>query len=114
MQSARFPGEDTDQARGRDADVPEEIPPKGLYDVACRAVHEVSSDRVAFVAAGVTFHLLLALFPALGAIVVLYGLLADPIDIAQHLRTLAYVLPPGAFDIVATQVRDSCRCVTRP
>ncbi|MGO4623605.1 YihY/virulence factor BrkB family protein [Ensifer sp. 2YAB10] len=99
------PGEGADQARGRDADVPEEIPPKGLYDVACRVVHEVSSDRVAFVAAGVTFYLLLALFPALGAIVALYGLLADPVDIAQHLRTLAYVLPPGAFDIVAAQVR---------
>ncbi|WDZ81859.1 YihY/virulence factor BrkB family protein (plasmid) [Ensifer adhaerens] len=70
-----------------------------------RVINEVSNDRVAFVAAGVTFYLLLALFPALGAIVALYGLLADPVDIAEHLRTLAYVLPPGAFDIVATQVR---------
>ncbi|KRD64935.1 YihY/virulence factor BrkB family protein [Ensifer sp. Root278] len=97
--------EDTDQSRGRSADVPEDIPRKGLYDVLWRVVHEVSGDRVALVAAGVTFYLLLALFPALGAIVALYGLLADPVDIAEHLRTLAYVLPPGAFDILATQVR---------
>lgn len=98
------PREAFDQDRGRNAEVPEEIPPKGLYDVAWRVVQEVSNDRVAFVAAGVTFYLLLALFPALGAIVALYGLLADPVDIAEHLRTLAYVLPPGAFDILATQL----------
>ncbi len=97
--------EEIDQDRGRNADVPEEIPLEGLYDVLWRVVHEVSSDRVAFVAAGVTFYLLLALFPALGAIVALYGLLADPVDIAEHLRTLAYALPPGAFDILETQLR---------
>lgn len=98
------PGEAIDEDRGRNADVPEEIPSKGLYDVAWRVVHEILKDRVAFVAAGVTFYVLLALFPALGAIVALYGLLIDPVDIADHLRTLAYVLPPGAFDILATQL----------
>ena len=63
--------EDTDQSRGRSAEVPEDIPPKGLYDVLWRVVHEVSGDRVAFVAAWVTCYLILALFPAYGAIVAL-------------------------------------------
>jgi len=94
-----------DDDRGRYADVPEDIPPKGLYDVLWRVIHEVSNDRVAFVAAGVTFYLLLALFPALGAIVSLYGLLADPIDIAEHLKALSYTLPPGAFDVFEPQVQ---------
>lgn len=101
-----LPGEEFEQGHGRNADVPEEIPPKGLYDVLWRVAHEVSNDRVAFVAAGVTFYLLLALFPALGAIVALYGLLADPVDIAQHLGTLAYAIPPGGFAILEAQVRE--------
>ncbi|KSV78183.1 YihY/virulence factor BrkB family protein [Ensifer sp. ENS07] len=94
-----------DDDHGRYADVPEDIPPRGLYDVLWRVIHEVSNDRVAFVAAGVTFYLLLALFPALGAIVSLYGLLADPIDIAEHLKALSYTLPPGAFDVFEPQVQ---------
>ncbi|GAA3065707.1 YihY/virulence factor BrkB family protein [Rhizobium viscosum] len=91
--------------RGRQAQVPEAIPVRGLRDVFWRLVEEVSDDRVMLVAAGVTFYLLLAMFPALAALVSLYGLVADPSTIADHLRKLAIMLPPGAFDIVADQIR---------
>lgn len=91
--------------RGRLADTPEAIPSRGLRDVIWRVIHEVSDDRVLLIAAGVTFYLLLAMFPALAALVSLYGLVADPLTIADHLAQLAVVLPPGAFDIVAEQVR---------
>ncbi|MBB3593075.1 membrane protein [Rhizobium sp. BK529] len=77
----------------------------GLRDVFWRLLEEVSDDRVMLVAAGVTFYLLLAMFPALAALVSLYGLAADPLTIAGHLRKLAILLPPGAFDIVADQIR---------
>jgi membrane protein len=95
------PGED----RGRNAKVPEEISVRGLRDVFWRVVEEVSEDRVMLIAAGVTFYLLLAMFPALAALVSLYGLIADPTTIADHLRKLAILLPPGAFDVVAEQIR---------
>lgn len=95
-----------DNGRGRLATVPEEIPRRGLRDVLWRAMHEISDDRVAFVAAGVTFYLLLALFPALAALVSLYGLVADPAAIAGHMREMAGVLPPGAFDILADQLQQ--------
>lgn len=95
-----------DDARGRLATVPEEIPRRGLRDVFWRTMHEISDDRVAFVAAGVTFYLLLALFPALAALVSLYGLVADPAAIAGYMREMAGVLPPGAFDVLADQLRQ--------
>ncbi len=58
------------------------------------------------IAGGVTFYLLLAMFPALAALVSpLYGLAADPMTIANHLRKLAIMLPPEPFDIVADQIR---------
>lgn len=91
-------------ARGRHADVPEQVPAKGLRDVFWRVVHQVSDDRVTLIAAGVAFYLLLAIFPALAALVSLYGLVADPATIANHLRTLSDVLPPGAFDLFADQI----------
>lgn len=90
---------------GRTAEVPEEIPSRGLIDVFGRVLHEVSDDRVTLIAAGVTFYLLLAIFPALAALVSLYGLLADPSTIAEHLRDMMSFLPRGAFDIFADQIK---------
>jgi membrane protein len=92
--------------RGRDASVPEAIPVKGLRDVFWRVIHEVSDDRVTLIAAGVTFYLLLGLFPSLSALVALYGLIADPATIGDHLRELSGLLPPGAFDLIADRIKS--------
>lgn len=92
--------------RGRHAERPTEIPVPGLRDVFWRTVNSVSDDNVTFVAAGVTFYLLLALFPALAAVVSLYGLLADPADISAHIRDMSGVLPPGAIQILSDQLQS--------
>ncbi|WP_432761519.1 YihY/virulence factor BrkB family protein [Rhizobium calliandrae] len=94
----------TADARGRHANVPEQLPISGLRDVFWRVVSEVSDDRVTLIAAGVTFYLLLATFPALTALVSLYGLVADPTTISEHLRVLLGVLPPGAFELISEQL----------
>jgi membrane protein len=91
-------------AHGREAEVPESIPTRGLRDVFWRVFHEVSTDRVMLISAGVTFYLLLAIFPALAALVSLYGMIADPSTMADHLNALASLLPPGSFEIVADQI----------
>ncbi len=90
--------------RGREAETPNEIPAKGLRDVFWRVVREVIEDRVTLVAAGVAFYVLLSLFPALGALVSLYGLIADPSTMVKHIEFVSDVLPPGAFDIILTQL----------
>lgn len=90
---------------GRSASTPEAIPFSGLRDVFWRVFHEILDDRVTLIAAGVTFYLLLAIFPALAALVSLYGLVADPVTISEHLRELAVLLPPGAFDLLADQIK---------
>ncbi|MBX5038954.1 YihY/virulence factor BrkB family protein [Rhizobium lentis] len=90
---------------GRSAATPEAIPLSGVRDVFWRVFHEILDDRVTLIAAGVTFYLLLAIFPALAALVSLYGLVADPVTISEHLRELAILLPPGAFDLLADQIK---------
>lgn len=99
------PMEDEDN-RGRNATVPESIPAKGLRDVFWRVFHEVLDDRVTLIAAGVTFYLLLALFPALAALVAIYGLLADPATMSDHLFELSGLLPPGAFELIADRIKS--------
>jgi len=90
--------------RGREAEAPHEIPPKGLKDVLFRVVAEVMEDRVTLIAAGVTYYLLLALFPAMGALVSLYGFVADPTTIATHIGFLSQIFPRGSFDLILSQL----------
>ena len=70
-----------------------------------RTFSEFSEDRILAVSAVVTYYLLLALFPALAALVSLYGLFADPATIPQQLDTLAGLLPQGAMDIIKEQLQ---------
>ena len=56
------------------------------------------------VSAGVTFFLLLALFPALAAFVSLYGLVADPRTISGHIAFLGTLLPADGLDFIRAQI----------
>lgn len=91
--------------RGQDAASPAEIPARGWWDIAKRTAGQVSEDRVMTEAAGITFYTLLALFPALAALISIYGLFADPAAIEVHLQALAGVLPGGGMEIISEQVR---------
>src|SRR5947209_15284123 len=93
-----------DRSRGRRAVSPRQIPWKGWKDILIRTYEQASKDRLLLVAAGVVFYGLLALFPAITAIVSSYALFAKPSTINDHLSMLSGMLPAGAFDIVKEQV----------
>jgi membrane protein len=65
----------------------------------------ISEDRILAVAAGVTFYGLLAIFPAVAALVSLYGIFADPVAIKNHLDSLASFLPGGAVEVIGDQIQ---------
>jgi membrane protein len=91
--------------RGRNAASPAEIPARGWWDIAKRTAGEVSNDRVLTEAAGITFYTLLALFPAIAAMVSIYGLFAEPSNIGEHLDVLGSVVPGGGMQIIQDQVQ---------
>ena len=90
--------------RGRDARGPSEIPLKGWRDIFWRVWVEIGEDRVTLVAAGATFYLLLALFPALAAFVSFYGFVANPDTIAEQIAFLGGMLPSGGLDLIQAQL----------
>ncbi|MGE0585738.1 MAG: YihY/virulence factor BrkB family protein [Flavobacteriaceae bacterium] len=55
-------------------------------------------------AAGVTFYVMLALVPALVVFVSVYGLIADPASIREHVGLLAGFVPPSALELVTDQL----------
>lgn len=93
-----------EQNRGRHADIPAHIPLRGWKDILLRVYKNLGKNRVIVVAAGVTFYSLLAIFPAIAAMVAIYGLFADPATISSHLDSVAGVLPSGAIEVVRDQM----------
>lgn len=90
---------------GRDATRPQEIPARGWWAILKRTVQQAGEDRLLTEAAGVTFYTLLALFPAIAALVSLYGLVAEPETVRQHVAALAGVVPGGGMELIEEQVR---------
>jgi membrane protein len=93
-----------DGGRGRTAAHPLEVPVRGWKDILFRVWKNIGKDRVILVAAGVTFYLILALFPAIAALVALYGLFADPTTITSHLDSIADLVPAGALEVIRDQI----------
>lgn len=90
--------------RGRHAETPTQIPPRGWKDILQRTAKEFHDDNVALVAAGMTFYALLAFFPGLSAFVALYGVFANVADARHQLDALAGVLPPDTVRFIGDQM----------
>src|SRR5690348_8388125 len=90
--------------RGRTAEKPSDIPSRGWKDILWRVYQGISEDRILANAAAVTFYALLALFPAIAALVSIYGLFADPATLQQHLDSVSGLLPGGAVDVIRDQL----------
>jgi membrane protein len=86
--------------RGRAARKPTDIQRAGWKDIAWRTVREVQADDLATVARSIAFSGMLALFPALGAFVSIYGLFADVQTAREHLSSLTGIVPAGAMTLI--------------
>ena len=90
--------------RGRLAASPSEIPAKGWKDILMRVYSNVGDHRILSLAAGMTYYSLLAIFPALAALVAIYGLFSDTGTIAKHLDEVSGFMPGGAIDVARDQL----------
>lgn len=84
-----------EHGRGRLAEGPSEIPARGWWDILLRIYGNFSHHRVLALAAGMTYYSLLAIFPAIAALVAIYGLFSNPATISSHLDEVSGILPRG-------------------
>lgn len=94
------------QGRGRQARRPTDIPARGWWDVSWRAVKRFSDDNISLIAGGLAMYALLSVFPALAAMVSIYGMFATPGDVINQMSAFAGVLPPGVWDIFNTELKS--------
>lgn len=93
-------------ARGRQAQVPGDIPKRGWHDIAWRVIRAARRDRLTMLAAGVAFYALLALFPTIAAVISLWGLLFDPSEAGQQLYEISRFMPPDAAKLIDQQAQQ--------
>jgi membrane protein len=93
-------------AAGREAERPSEIPPRGWFAVLKRVKAEVKDDNVPLLAAGVAFYAMLAIFPAIIALVTVYGMVADPDQVESQVGEFAKSLPSGADELLKGQLTN--------
>lgn len=67
---------------------------------------EISEDRLSIVAAALAFYAMLALFPALIALVSLFGLFTDPASIESGVNQLTGILPADARELLRAQLHE--------
>jgi membrane protein len=97
---------DTGEAAGRRAERPGEIPPRGWFAILRRVKAEVKEDNVTLLAAGVAFYAMLAIFPAIIAVVTVYGMVADPNQVETQVGEFARSLPSGADELLTEQLQN--------
>ena len=93
---------DADTGGGAREKAPADASLGGVFLRTWRAFNE---DRIMPVGAGATFYILLAIFPGIGALVSLYGLVADASTIGKSLSALAAVVPAGALSVVDDELK---------
>lgn len=68
--------------------------------------NEMGETKLTLIAAGVAFYGLLGLFPGIGALMAIAGLVADPAQVTSTLQTLGSVMPEAAEEIIVGQAQE--------
>jgi membrane protein len=74
--------------------------PKGMWEILKRVFIRMGNDNLTLVAAGVAFYGLLAIFPALAALVSIYGLVADPNNVMKTAAEISSFIPAEAAKLI--------------
>ena len=74
------------------------------WAVLKRVFSFMATERVTLTAAGVSYYTLLALFPALAALVSVYGLVNDVNSLSAHLDTLSGIVPETILKFIAAEL----------
>jgi membrane protein len=97
-------GPGPEELPGVHAAKPTDIPWAGWKQILKRAWAEHKADNMPIIAGGVAFFSFLAIFPALIAMISIYGLIASPEDVTRQINELSAQLPNDAQNLLETQL----------
>lgn len=90
-------------ARGRDARSLGQMSWEGWKDILSRTGRRIGEDHVSVMAGGIAFFALVALVPALAAVISIAGLLYEPGVVTEQIAQAEAFLPPDVVEILQSQ-----------
>jgi membrane protein len=75
-------------------------------DILRQTWKDIGRKDLSLVAAGVTYYLLVALFPALAALISVYGLVENPAGMTKDVQSLSGLLPPSIVRLANAALRE--------
>lgn len=85
---------------------PEKTISPGLYEIGKNVFLRVGQDNLSLIAAGVAFYAMTAIFPAIAALVSVYGLFADPHTIERLIASYADLLPANSLKLLTDALEN--------
>lgn len=83
---------------------PKKIKFSGWKKIILKVKDRIAENNLTIVAAGVAFYAFLAIFPALVALLSIYGLAVDPQQAEQQITQLSGMMPKEAFSIIKERI----------
>ncbi len=93
-----------EKGKGRQAEKPGQIGKSGWKDILVRVKKQLGEKNLNIIAAGVAFFAFLAIFPAIAALISIYGLIINPEQVQQQLTIISDLLPPQARELIQAQL----------
>ena len=79
---------------------------EGARAIAACVLRAAASDRISLTAAGCAFYAMLALFPAIFLLVLVYGMAFDSASVEPQLEVLRELVPEETFDLIAARLHE--------
>ncbi|QIG80150.1 YihY/virulence factor BrkB family protein [Stakelama tenebrarum] len=89
---------------GFDSERPWHHPKRAWRAILARVYTMTGYHNLGLMAAGVAFYAFLSIVPLLGAIVMTYGLVADPASVAKDMQAIMQVVPADAAALIEDQL----------
>ena len=96
----------SENGQGHSAPTPSDIPKPGWWSIGKRVYASLGSKNLSILAAGVAFYAMLSVFPALAALVAIYGLIADPGTVQQQIHAIHGLIPGEAQKVIETYLKS--------
>lgn len=91
---------------GADSTHPLQHPWRAWRSIVVRVYTMDGYHNLSLMAAGIAFYAFLSFVPLLGAVVMTYGLIADPATVAQHMQTIIQLVPKDAARLIYDQLMN--------
>lgn len=91
---------------GYESHAPWHHPWRAWKAIFARIYVMVGYHNLPLMAAGVAFYAFLSFVPLLGAVVMTYGLIADPATVAEHMQTIINLVPADAAKLIQDQLTN--------